>query len=101
MSAPFEPSSPRLAPELDPQQQQDALRAARAQHSAALASLQEGANNMDRQRTLVAQGWSSRVQFDAAQKTFLSAKADVDASAAKVQSAEEQLGYTKLLADAS
>ena len=90
-----------LVAELDPRPQQDALRSAQAQHSAALASLHEAANNLERQRVLVAQGWSTRVQFDATQKTFLSAKADVDATAAKVHSAEDQLGYTKLLADSS
>ena len=90
-----------LVAELDAQPQQDALRAAQAQHSAALASLHESANNMDRQRVLVTQGWSTRVQFDATQRTFLSAKADVEATAAKVHSAEDQLGYTKLLADSS
>ena len=73
-----------LVAELDPQPQQDALRAAQAQHAAAQASLHEAANNMERQRMLVAQGWSTRVQFDATQKTFLSAKADVDATAAKL-----------------
>jgi len=90
-----------LVAELDAQPQQDALRAAQAQHSAALASLHESANNMDRQRVLVTQGWSTRVQFDATQRTFLSAKADVEATAAKMHSAEDQLGYTKLLADSS
>ena len=90
-----------LVAELDPQPQQDALRAAQASISAAQASLHEAANNLERQRVLVAQGWSTRVQFDATQKTFLSAKADVDATAAKLHSAEDQLGYTKLLADSS
>lgn len=90
-----------LVAELDPQPQQDSLRAAQAQLSAAQASLHEATNNMERQRVLVAQGWSTRVQFDATQRAFLSAKADVDAAAAKVHSAEDQLGYTKLLADTS
>lgn len=87
--------------ELDPQPQQDALRAAQAAHAAAQAALHEAANNLERQRTLVAQGWSTRVQFDATQRTFLSASADVDATAARLHSAEDQLGYTKLLADSS
>ena len=90
-----------LVAELDPQPQQDALRQAQAARSAAQASLNEAANNLERQRVLVAQGWSTRVQFDATQKGFLSAKADVDAAAAKLHSAEDQLGYTKLLADSS
>jgi RND family efflux transporter MFP subunit len=87
--------------ELDPQPQQDALRAAQAGQAAAQATLHEAANNLERQRTLVAQGWSTRVQFDAIQRAFLSASADVDATAAKLHSAEDQLGYTRLLADSS
>ena len=87
-----------LVAELDSQPQQDALRGAQAQLSAAHASLHEATNNLERQRVLVAQGWSTRVQFDAIQKTFLSATADVDAAAAKLHSAEDRLGYTKLLA---
>ena len=47
------------------------------------------------------QGWSTRVQFDAAERAFLSAKADVDAAAAQLHDAEDQLGYTNLLADAA
>jgi RND family efflux transporter MFP subunit len=88
-----------LVAELDPLPQQDALRGAQARHAAALASLHEAANNLERQSVLVNQGWSTRVQFDAIQKTFLNATADVDAAAAKLHSAEDQLGYTKLLAD--
>ena len=88
-----------LVAELDPQPKQDALRAAQAKHASAQAALHEAANNMERQRILVAQGWSTRVQFDAAEKTFLSAKADVDSAAAELHAAEDQLGYTKLLAD--
>ena len=36
---------------------------------------------------------------DATEKAFLSAKAEVDSNAAQLHSAEDQLGYTKLLAD--
>ncbi len=90
-----------LVAELDPQPKQDALRAAQAKYASAQAALHEAANNLERQRTLVAQGWSTRVKFDDAQKTFLAAKADVDATAADLHAAEDQLGYTKLLADSS
>jgi RND family efflux transporter MFP subunit len=90
-----------LVAELDPQPKQDALRAAQAKHVSAKAVLHEAANNLERQRILVAQGWSTRVQFDAAEKKFLSAKADVDSAAADLHAAEDQLGYTKLLADSS
>ena len=51
--------------------------------AAAQASLREATNNLERQQTLVNQGWSTRVQFDAAEKTFQTAKASVDAAAAQ------------------
>ena len=89
-----------LVAELDRQPKQDALRSAQASLAAAQATLHEAANNLERQRTLVGQGWSTRVQFDATEKAFLSAKAEVDSDAARLHDAEEQLGYTKLLADA-
>jgi membrane fusion protein, multidrug efflux system len=60
----------------------------------------EAANNLQRQQTLVGEGWSTRVQFDAAERTYLSAKAQVDAAAAVMHNAQDQLGYTKLRADA-
>ena len=73
-----------LVAELDPQPKQDALRSAQAALAAAQASLHEAANNLERQRTLVGQGWSTRVQFDATEKAFLSAKAAVDSDAAQL-----------------
>ena len=73
-----------LVAELDPQPKQDALRSAQATLAAAQATLHEAANNLERQRTLVDQGWSTRVQFDATEKAFLSAKAEVDSNAAQL-----------------
>src|SRR5262249_19010687 len=87
--------------ELDPQPARDDLRAARARHAAAQAALHETAKNFERQQTLANQGWSTRVQLDAIEKANLSAAADVAATAAQVHSAEDRLGYTKLVADAS
>ncbi len=89
-----------LVAELDPLPQQDGLRAAQAEHAAAEAALHEAANNLQRTTTLLGQGWSTRVQFDAAEKTYLSAKAQVDATTAVMHNAQDQLGYTKLRADA-
>lgn len=87
--------------QLDPQPERDALRAAQAKLAAAQAALHEASNNMERKQTLVQDGWATRVQFDAAQRAFLSAKADVDAAAAQLHNTEDQLGYTNLLADAA
>jgi membrane fusion protein, multidrug efflux system len=88
-----------LVAELDPQPKQDALRSAQAALAAAVASLHEAANNLERQRTLVGQGWTTRVQYDATEKAFLNAKAEVDSNTAQLHSAEDQLGYTRLVAD--
>jgi RND family efflux transporter MFP subunit len=87
--------------ELDPQPQQDGVRTARALIVAAEASLREAVNNFQRQQTLVNQGWSTRVEYDAAQKNLATAKASVDAAAAQVHNAEDQLGYAQLTADAA
>ena len=55
---------------------------------------------MERKRTLTNQGWATKVDYDAAERTFLSAKAEVDVAKAQLHAAEDQLSYTKLLADA-
>lgn len=90
-----------LVAELDPQPQRDGLRTAQAALAAAQASLREATNNLERQQTLVKQGWSTRVQYDAAEKTYQTAKASVDAASAQVHNAEDRLSYTRLLADAA
>jgi RND family efflux transporter MFP subunit len=87
--------------ELDPQPQRDGVRTAQALLAAAQASLNEATNNRQRQQTLVDRGWSTRVQYDAAEKTYQTAKASVDAASAQLHTAENQLGYTKLVADAA
>jgi membrane fusion protein, multidrug efflux system len=86
--------------ELDPQPQRDSLRSAQAKVAEAGAALRETANNEERQRVLVEKGWSTRVQFDAAMRAFQTARAELDSAAAQLHSAEDQLGYTQLLADA-
>jgi len=87
--------------EIDPQPQQDGLHAAQAQNEAAQAAFHESANTLERQKTLLQQGWTTRAQFDAAERAYLSAKAEVDATAAALHAAQDQFGYTKLLADSS
>jgi RND family efflux transporter MFP subunit len=89
-----------LVAQLDPQPLRDALRTAQAKLAEAQAALHEAANNEERQRTLLKDGWTTRVQFDAAERAFQTAKAEVDAAAAQVHDAEDKLGYTNLLADA-
>jgi RND family efflux transporter MFP subunit len=86
--------------EIDPLPQQDALRAAQARHVAAQAVLEETSKNLYRKKVLVQQGNTTWVQVDAAEQAYRSAEAQVDAAAAQLHSAEDQLGYTKLRADA-
>jgi RND family efflux transporter MFP subunit len=90
-----------LVAELDPQPKRDALREAQANLAAAEAALHEASNNMERKRTLLNQGWSTKVEFDAAERSFSTAKAKVDAGKAQLHEAEDQLSYTNLLADSS
>ncbi|MDR3531772.1 MAG: efflux RND transporter periplasmic adaptor subunit [Rhodopila sp.] len=87
--------------ELDRQPQQDTVRAAQAGLAAAQAALHEAANNMERQQVLVRQGWSTRVQYDATEKAYQSAKAAVDATTAVLHTAEDHLAYSHLLADSA
>ncbi len=86
--------------ELDPQPKQDALREAKAKLASAQATLHEASNNMDRKRTLTNQGWSTKADYDAAERSFQTAKAQLDVANAQLHVAEDQLGYTQLLADA-
>lgn len=87
--------------ELDPRPQQDALRAEQAKLAAQKAALVESSNNVERQRKLLRQGWTTAVRYDAAEKAFRSATAAVQAAEALVHTAEDQLGYTRLRATAS
>jgi RND family efflux transporter MFP subunit len=90
-----------LIAEIDPQPLLDAVNTTQARHVAAQATLDEAAKNLERKQTLVQQGWATQVQFDAAERTYLSAKAEVDATAAQLHGAEEIFGYTRLRADAA
>ena len=90
-----------LVAELDPQPQRDGLRAAQAKLAASQAILSEATNNIDRQRNLLKDGWTNRVQYDAAEKVFKAATAEVQANSAQAHASEDVLAYTRLLADAA
>nr|WP_114948621.1 efflux RND transporter periplasmic adaptor subunit [Microvirga calopogonii] len=85
---------------LDPQNQQNALRSAQANLSAAQGQLTQARNTFDRQQNLLQKGYTTRAQFDDAQRALQSAQAQVDSSEAQLRNAEDQLGYTELKADA-
>lgn len=75
------------------------LRAARAQLAAARAQLNEAANNYWRQSELLRDGWTTRVRYDQAAQARQTAQAAVDAATAQVGIAETRLSYTELVSD--
>ena len=84
---------------LDPQNQQNALRSAQADLSAAEAVLTQTSLAFRRQQELLKDGWTPRARFDDAQQAYLSAQARVTSAQAQVRIAEDALGYTALSAD--
>ncbi|WP_395698694.1 efflux RND transporter periplasmic adaptor subunit [Methylocella sp.] len=89
----------KLLARLDPQDEQNALRSARAALSAAEARLVQARNAYDRQSHLMQRGFTTRAQFDQAEQEQRSATAAVDDSRAQLQLAEDRLSYTELRAN--
>ena len=89
-----------LIAELDPQPQRDALHASPGQACRGGGDSPRSRNNMERQRTLTGQGWSTKAEYDAAERTFNTAKAELDVAKAQLHEAEDHFGYSELRADA-
>ena len=89
-----------IVAQLDPQNQQNALRTAQANLASAAAALTQARLTFGRQQQLLASSVTPRAKFDEAQQAFLSAKAQVDAAHAQVRIAQDQLSFTVLFADA-
>lgn len=85
---------------LDPQIQRNLLRQAKADLSAAQGQLVQARNDFERQRTLLADGFSPKARFDQMQQALLTTEARVESAKAQLRNAEEQLGFTELRADA-
>ena len=81
---------------LDPQNELNTLRSARAALSAAQGRLEQDSNTFDRQQTLLRQGWTTRANFEQAQQALRSAQAAVDDAKAQVEIAEDRVSYTEL-----
>jgi RND family efflux transporter MFP subunit len=86
--------------QLDPQNQQNALRTAQANLASAEATQTQARLTFGRQQQLLVGGWTPRAKFDEAQQALLTAEAQVDAAHAGVATAQDQLSYTVLFADA-
>jgi len=89
-----------LIAELDPVPQLDALHQVQAKLAAAEATLHEATNTIERKRTLMSQGWATKADYDAAEKAFQTAKAQLDVAKAQLHEAEDHFGYSQLRADA-
>jgi RND family efflux transporter MFP subunit len=85
---------------LESQNEMNALRAAKANLAAAQAQLTQARNHFERQETLLAQGWTTKANFDQAKKGMLTAQAQVDAAEAQLKSAHDLVGFTEIKADA-
>jgi len=85
---------------LNPENEEDGLRAAEATLHGARGQLVEARANEERNRSLLAQNFISKAAFDRITQVANSAQAQVDAAQAQVGIARNRLGYTQLLADA-
>ena len=88
-----------LIARLDPQQYRQDLEVAKSEVAAAEAEVTRSQAQEARQRELLKNGHTTRVQYDQALKTFKTASAQLDATRAKQIQASENLGYTELKAD--
>ncbi len=86
---------------LDPSEQQADLDAATAAMAASESQLRVAAATFQRQKTLLANGFTTRVAFDQAQEGLKSAEASLEDAKAQLGKAKEALGDTELHADAT
>jgi len=86
---------------LEPQNEQNSLRAARANLAAAEGQLTNARNNLRRQEPLAARGAVSQAELDQAREIFQTASSQVEAAKAQLEFAQDQLGFTALVADAA
>lgn len=81
---------------IDPQNQENVWRSAQADLASAQASLSQARANEARQKSLIERGFTTRVQFEAAQQQLEAAQALVDSARARLQTATDQVSYTEL-----
>jgi len=86
---------------LDPVEQQADLDAATAAEAAAQSQLQVARTNFDRQKTLLAERFTTQVAFDQAQEAFRNTESSLEAVKAQLGTAKDALGYTELRAGAA
>jgi RND family efflux transporter MFP subunit len=85
---------------IEPTEQQAGVRAAQASVAAAEAQLRQAQASFERQKTLLAQGFTTRKSYDQAEEAFRTAQSSLDAARAGAGTARDQLDYTVLRAGA-
>jgi len=85
---------------LESQNELNTLRQAQAGLAAAQGQLTQARNHFERQETLLAQGWTTRANFDVATRAQQTAQSQVDAAEAQLKTAHDLVGFTELKADA-
>lgn len=90
----------QLLAQLELQNELNTLRQAQAALAAAQGQLTQARNHYERQETLLAQGWTTRANFEAATQAQQTAQAQVDAAEAQLSSAHDLVSFTELRADA-
>jgi membrane fusion protein, multidrug efflux system len=90
----------QLLASVEPQNELNALRSAQAAVTAAQAQLNEAQSNYDRQKFLLARDVASQVQFERAEQTRDTARAQLDSAEAQLKTAQDQVSDTELKADA-
>ena len=84
---------------LDPQNETNAVRSAQAALTAAEGQLTVARNTYERQRALLARGFTPRAQFEQAEQAYLTARSQVEDAGARLLIAQDVLGFTELKAD--
>ncbi len=90
----------QLMARLESQNELNALRQAQAGLAAAQGQLTQARNHFDRQETLLAQGWTTRANFDVATQAQQTGQSQVDAAEAQLKTAHDLVSFTELKADA-
>ena len=85
---------------LEPHNEMNALRSAKANLTAAQAKHTQVSNHFERQERLLSQGWTTRANFDQAQRELTTAEAQVESAEAQLEAAHDLVSFTELKADA-
>jgi RND family efflux transporter MFP subunit len=88
-----------LIARLESQNEENALRSATAALSAAEAQLVQARGQYGRQETLLRQGFTTRANYELAEKAVRTAESQVESAEAQLRAAEDRLGFTELVTD--